>query len=143
MRDVSLGCGQINERIMSLLDCSEEEAEAVKLAAKKENISPEEYSEIISAVTVEWSEEIRRALDYYYSTDPKDQIQRIILSGGGAHIKGFSELLASETSAKVEIINPFGIIDIDSKKFEPSYLQLMAPQAAICMGLALRRVDDK
>ena len=94
-------------------------------------------------MTVEWSEEIQRALDYYYSTDPEDQIQRILLSGGGAHIEGFSQLLASDTSSEVEIIDPFGIINIDNKKFEPSHIQLMAPQAAICLGLALRRVDDK
>ena len=52
-------------------------------------------------------------------------------------------MLASELSTEVENINPFGTIDINSKKFEPSYLKQMAPQAAICLGLALRRVDDK
>ena len=143
MRDVSLGCSQINARIVSMLDCSEEEAEAIKFNRSQDQMSSDEYSEIISSVITDWSEEIRRALDYYYSTDPEDSIQRIILSGGGAHIQGLSDLLASETSAEVEIINPFGTMDIDSKKFEPSYLQQMAPQAAICLGLAQRRVDDK
>ncbi len=143
MRDVSLGCSQINGRIVSMLDCSEEEAEAIKFNRSQDQMSSDEYSEIISSVITDWSEEIRRAMDYYYSTEPEDSIQRIILSGGGAHIQGFSDLLASEASVEVEIINPFGTMDIDSKKFEPSYLQQMAPQAAICLGLALRRVDDK
>ncbi len=143
MRDVSLGCHQINEQIVSSLDCSEEEAEAIKIDEKQEKMSPDEYSEIISSITTDWCEEIRKALDYYYSTDPEDSIQRIILSGGGAHISGLRDLLAAELSTEVENINPFGIIDIDSKKFEPSYLQQIAPQAAICLGLALRRVDDK
>ena len=142
MRDVSLGCSQINGRIVSMLDCSEEEAEAIKFNRSQDQMSSDEYSEIISSVITDWSEEIRRAMDYYYSTEPEDSIQRIILSGGGAHIQGFSDLLASEASVEVEIINPFGTMDIDSKKFEPSYLQQTAPQAAICLGLALRRVDD-
>lgn len=143
MRDVSLGCHQINEQIVSSLDCSEEEAEAIKIDEKQKKMSPDEYSEIISSISTDWCEEIRKALDYYYSTDPEDSIQRIILSGGGAHISGLRELLASELSTEVENINPFGAIDINSKKFEPSYLQQIAPQAAICLGLALRRVDDK
>ena len=143
MRDVSLGCHQINEQIVSSLDCSEEEAETIKVDGKQKKMPPDEYSEIISSITTNWCEEIRKALDYYYSTDPEDSIQRVILSGGGAHISGLRELLASELSAEVENIDPFGTIDIDSKRFEPSYLQQIAPQAAICLGLALRRVDDK
>ncbi len=143
MRDVSLGCHQINEQIVSSLDCSEEEAETIKVDGKQNKMSPDEYSEIISSITTNWCEEIRKALDYYYSTDPEDSIQRVILSGGGAHISGLRELLASEISTEVENINPFGTIDIDSKRFEPSYLKQIAPQAAICLGLALRRVDDK
>ena len=143
MRDVSLGCNQINEQIVSVLDCSEDEAEAIKIGKKQEKLSPDEYSEIVTSITTDWCEEIRKALDYYYSTGPEDSIQRIILSGGGSTISGLKELLASELSTEVENINPFGTIDIDSKKFEPSYLQQMAPQAGICLGLALRRVDDK
>ena len=143
MRDVSLGCHQINEQIISSLDCSEDDAESVKMDRNQKKIPPEEYSEIISSVTTDWCEEIRKALDYYYSTDPEDSITRIILSGGGAHINGLNEMLASELSTEVENINPFGTIDLDNKKLDPSYLERMAPQAAICLGLALRRVDDK
>ncbi|MBU4209412.1 MAG: pilus assembly protein PilM [Proteobacteria bacterium] len=59
-----------------------------------------------------------------------------------AHIKEFRQLLAAETSSKVETINPFKKLDV-SARFDPSYLAQIAPQAAICMGLALRRVADK
>jgi hypothetical protein len=34
-------------------------------------------------------------------------------------------------------------VQIDEKKFDMGYLESVAPQAAICMGLASRRVDDK
>jgi type IV pilus assembly protein PilM len=143
MRDVSLGCGQINERIISTVGCSFEEAEALKFSDKGDTISCEDLREIASSVTADWSTEIRRALDYFYSTDPDSQLNRIVLSGGGAHIEEFRHLLAAETSSDVETIDPFGSIDIDSKQFESSYLEEIAPQAAICLGLSLRRVDDK
>ena len=99
--------------------------------------------EIVSSVVTDWCTEIRRALDFFYSTYPDDQINRIVLSGGGANIEEFRSLLAEETSAEVETINPFAGFDLDNKNIDASFIEKVAPQAAICMGLAIRRIDDK
>ncbi len=143
MRDVSLGCNQICHKIASSAECTIEEAEDIKLNPDQSKVPPENLKEIISSVISGWSTEIRRALDFFYSTYPDDQIKKIVLSGGGANIKEFRNLLAVQTSSEVKIINPFEKIVIDEKNLEASYLNKMAPQAAICMGLAIRRVDDK
>jgi len=143
MRDVSLGCGQINEKIASLVECSLAEAEEIKHGGQSDIISPEDLGDIISSVVTDWCTEIKRALDFFYSTFPEDQITKIILSGGGANIKEFRQLLAVETSTNVEIINPFKNFSIDSDRFDSSYLKQIAPQAAICMGLAIRAIGDK
>jgi type IV pilus assembly protein PilM len=143
MRDVSLGCGQINQKIVSMLDCSFEEAELIKFGEKTDKISPEELSEIASTIVSDWCTEIRRALDFFYSTYPDDQIKQIVISGGGGNINEFRELLAVETSAEVKTINPFAKFHIDPERFDRSYLDRIAPQASICMGLATRKVDDK
>jgi len=143
MRDVSLGCGQINQKIISLVDCSFEEAEEIKLGGQTNKLSMEDLSDIISSVVTDWCTEIRRALDFFYSTYPEDQIKRIILSGGGGNIKEFRQLLAVETSATVQIINPFENFYVDDERFDISYINKIAPQASICMGLATRKADDK
>jgi len=143
IRDVSLGCGQVNEKIASLAECSLTEAEEIKHGGKADIISPEDLSEIVTSAVTDWCTEIKRALDFFYSTYPGDQITRIILSGGGANIKEFRQLLAVETSTEVEIINPFQNLLIDSDRFDSSYLEQIAPQAAICMGLAIRTIGDK
>lgn len=143
MRDVSLGCNQVNQKISTLIDCSIEEAESLKQSEQSEAITAEDLREITSSVVADWCAEIRRALDFFYSTDPEEQIRQIILSGGGANIAEFRELLAVETSAEVQMINPFSALEINAGDFEESYIQKVSPQAAICMGLALRRVDDK
>lgn len=142
MRDVSLGCGQINQKITSLIKCSFEEADEIKLGHLPDKISEEDMKEIISAIVSDWCTEIRRALDFFYSTYPDDQIKRIVLSGGGGNIAEFRELLAAETSAAVETINPFGKFLVDDS-LDPLFIKEIAPQAAICMGLAIRKVDDK
>ncbi len=143
MRDVSLGCGQINQKIMSLIECSFEEAEQLKYGDKPDRLTQEDLKGIISSVVTDWCTEIRRALDFFYSTYPEDQIKRIILSGGGANIDEFRELLATEASAEVESINPFKNFKIDKKHFDDAFIKQIAPQAAISMGLAMRKVDDK
>ena len=143
MRDVALGCGQINQKIVSLIGCSVEEAEQLKQGDQQDKISNEDLKNIISTVVADWCTEIRRALDFFYSTYPEDQITRIVLSGGGANIGEFRQLLGAETSAHVEMVNPFQNLHIDDDAFDAGYIQQIAPQAAICMGLAIRRVDDK
>ncbi len=90
-----------------------------------------------------WCTEIRRAIDFFYSTYPDDSFGKIILSGGGANIEGFRKLLALETSTEVEVINPFVNVAINRGKFDSLYLDSLAPQVAVSMGLALRRADDK
>ena len=143
MRDVSLGCGQINQKIMSLIECSFEEAEQLKYGNKPNRLSPDDFKGIVSSVVADWCTEIRRALDFFYSTYPQDQIKRIVLSGGGANISEFRDLLATEASANVEMINPFQNFHIENKRLDDAFIKQVAPQAAICMGLAMRKVDDK
>jgi len=143
MRDVSLGCGQINQKIMSLIECTFEEAEELKYGNKPDRLSPDDLKGIVSSVVSDWCTEIRRALDFFYSTYPEDKIKRIVLSGGGANIAEFRDLLATEASAEVETMNPFLSFPIENKKIDEEYIKQIAPQAAICMGLAIRKVDDK
>jgi type IV pilus assembly protein PilM len=142
MRDVSLGCSQINQKIISLVDCSFDEAENLKFGDNPDHLSADDLKEIVSSVVADWCTEIRRALDFFYSTYPDDQIKRIILSGGGASISEFRDLLGVEASAEVETINPFKGIYVDDR-FDPEFIKQIAPQAAITVGLALRKVNDK
>ena len=143
MRDVSLGCGQINQKIVSLLNCSMADAEEIKLAEKTDKIPRQDLNDIVSSVVSDWCGEIRRALDFFYSTNPDDQIKQIVLSGGGSNIKEFRELLALQSSAEVKNINPFEALDTEAEHLDQAFLKQIAPQAAISMGLAVRRVDDK
>ena len=143
MRDVSLGCMQINQKIISLIDCSYDEAEQLKSGGGSDRLSDEDLKGIVSSVVADWCTEIRRALDFFYSTYPDDQIKRIILSGGGANIAEFRQLLAVEASAEVETINPFRNIYVDDARFDPDFIKQIGPQAAITAGLAIRKVNDK
>ena len=142
-RDVSVGGEQITREIASQLNCSFEEAEAGKLGKATNKVPEENVQEIAYSFINSWCDEIKRAIDFYYSTYPDEEIKQIILSGGAVQTGGLSELLSTETSIDVVICNPFTSLNVNEKRHDVSYLQSIAPQAAICMGLAPRRVDDK
>ena len=57
--------------------------------------------------------------------------------------KEFCKLLANQISAEVVVINPFEKFNIRQTHLDDSYIKQMAPQAAICMGLSIRKLDDK
>jgi len=143
IRDIPFGCNQINQQIISHLDCSFEESEKLKFGKDPDKISAEDLKGIVTAVIGDWCTEIRRALDFFYSNYPDDQLNKIFLSGGGANIKEFHQLLADEASTEVETVDPFKNLQVNHGQLSTSYLEQIAPQAAICLGLAIRRVDDK
>ena len=142
-RDVNIGGEQITREIASRFDCSFEEAEAIKLGRDKDKVPEEDVREIVYSIISSWGAEIRRAIDFYYSTGSDEDIGRIMLSGGAAQTEGFSELLSAEASIDVQMCNPFMSVKVNEKHNDMDYLERIAPQAAICMGLASRRVDDK
>ena len=87
--------------------------------------------------------EITRAIDFLSSAFPEDTIEKILLAGGSCRVLGFQEQLESETNIPVQEINPFSELLIDEKHFDAKYLEFMAPQAAVAVGLALRTIGDK
>lgn len=140
-RNFSLGCNQADHKIADKIQCSLEDAEAIRTSRESNKISSREISSVISSVINNWRIEIRRALDYFYSSSD-DHIKKIMLSGGGANIADFRNILAAETALEVEVLNPLNRFSIH-KALSPSFLEQIAPQAAICMGLAIRRAGDK
>lgn len=143
IRDISSGCDQINTQIMSAFNCTFEESERLKFGKAPDNRSAEEVEDIVHSVVSEWSREVRRALDFYYSSFPENQIQQILLSGGGANVKSFQKLIAEEAQTQVNTLNPFANVSAETIPGGKESLNRIGPQAAICLGLALRRMDDK
>ncbi|MDM8517923.1 type IV pilus assembly protein PilM [Desulfobacterales bacterium HSG16] len=142
IRDVTLGCSQISQQITSQIGGSMEEAEQLYHSGESDQIAQKDLIEIVSSIVTDWCSEVRRALDFFYTTYHGEHIKKIILSGGGANIAQFRQLLAEETSSDVQMINPFENFLLGGT-FDPAYLERVSPQAAICMGLALRRLNDK
>ncbi len=143
-RDSSYGGASITETIMSEFKVDIEEAEKMKLGGKE--LSPDQrdlLSRIMSGEVSSWVKEIKRALDFILSTYPNETVDEIVLTGGSCRMGGLRALLEQETNLPVTYLNPFRNLITSNRLFDPDYLEFMAPQVGVAVGLALRSIDDK
>lgn len=138
-RDVVLGSRQLTEQIQNRFDLTFEEAEALKLGKTPAEDKKQELERIFTDTCAQWITEIKRALDFYYSNHPDEPIAKLVLSGGGAKIKGLTRFFEQETGISVDLFNPF--TKADSGVIDPDYLQYIAPEMALSAGLASRPVE--
>jgi type IV pilus assembly protein PilM len=145
-RDVTIGGNQFTEEIQKQLNVSYEEAEALKVGggrADTDAVVPQEVERVIGSVAEQVAGEIQRSLDFYAGTAVDAQFTKVFLSGGTAKIPALFRTIESRVGVPVEIMNPFKLIEIDNRKFDPAMIMDIAPLAAVAVGLGLRRADDK
>lgn len=145
MRDTVSGTNQILEEICKRSGLSMDEAHQAVSREKDDSASAnQEMIQEISLQTAQsWCSEISEVIDTYESSANTENVENIVLSGGGAFVKELKACLLSELEADVSIINPFEALTFNEKKFSDSFITKVAPLAPIALGLALRKVDDK
>lgn len=139
-RDVVLGSRQITEQIQNQFDLSFEEAESLKVGQIEAGDKRRELARIFENTCNQWVNEVKRAVDFYFSNYPGEKLSRIILSGGGSRVKGLTELFQKEIEIPTEVFNPFAKAAI-SKSIDPAYLKYVAPEMTLAAGLATRPVE--
>ncbi|HME73242.1 MAG TPA: type IV pilus assembly protein PilM [Myxococcota bacterium] len=145
-RDISTGGNQFTEEIQKALSISFEEAERIKLggsgAEESQEVVPHEVEQAMRTVSDTVIGEITRSLDFFSATSADSRIGRIVLAGGGSKVPGLDTLFHEKTNIPVERMNPLSKM-LPSTKFEPSYLEEVAPFLGVGVGLALRRADER
>jgi type IV pilus assembly protein PilM len=145
-RDVGIGGRQFTEEIQRTLNISYEEAESMKIGddeADAAAVVPEEIERVLATVGENLATEVQRSLDFYLSTSSDSGISAIYLSGGAARTPGLVRAIERQTGLPVEIADPLRQIQVDERAFNPAFLNDVSPQAAVVVGLALRRPGDR
>jgi len=142
--DVAIGGNRYNESLQSAFGIEYEEAETLKMGVGfTETCGLEQVLPKLVSVSEELCDELKRSLDFFRSTAENVEIKKMVLSGGCARLKGLDTLFSKRLRIPVEVANPFRNIHYSGKVFDPEYLQDMAPMAAVGIGLAMRRMDDR
>ena len=142
-RDSAYGGERISGDVMTAFDVAYEEAEKIKLGGVEEEKNRKELEDIFTSQVSNWVREIKRALEFVAGTYAGEPIEEILLAGGSCRLPGFTKYLEMETGIGVSELNPFFDISVNEKHFDMEYLNYMAPQAGVAVGLALRSIGDK
>jgi type IV pilus assembly protein PilM len=144
-RDLPIGGRQYTSELQRAMGISYEEAEAVKVGADDGDrgaVVPAEVERVLANVSDTLALEINRSIEFYMG-GTGSSLSAVFLSGGAAGTPGLRGALAETMRLDVQIMDPFRRIQVDERAFNPRFLQDVAPQAAIVVGLALRSADDK
>jgi len=101
------------------------------------SVSLSKLSFLVRPVLEKLAAEIGRSLEYYRNLFNVEQIDRVLLTGGGANLKNIASYLANELRLPVEHFNPLRKTLFDSKKIEAQFLDQMGSSFAIAAGIAL------
>jgi type IV pilus assembly protein PilM len=141
-RDISIGGNAYTEAVQKELDLPHESAEQLKKGIPVDGASFEEAQPVLRAVTENVLLEVQKTFDFFKATASSDRIDRIMLSGGASRVDGFRDMLHERFNAPVEEFDPFRTITWDPKKLGREAVE-HASTAAVAVGLALRKVNDR
>jgi type IV pilus assembly protein PilM len=100
---------------------------------------PEDYESAILAPFVDsLSQEIGRALQYFFTSTPHHKVHYVMLAGGTATLPGLKERVTDLTGFASNVVNPFENMQLGSAVRE-SRVRREAPSYLTACGLAMRR----
>jgi type IV pilus assembly protein PilM len=143
MRDTVSGTNQITEEIAEQFEISIDDALLAVNGEINDVVPLDAVRDISHRAAQSWCSEICEIVNSYQSGTNDERVEKIVLSGGGVFIEGFTDCLLSELEADVSVINPFEGLIVNERTFPDSFIRKVGAQAPIAIGLALRRIDDK
>ncbi len=134
-RDQAFGGAQLTQLISRQYGFSFEEAELKKLSGDL----PEDFQNtILSPFVDSLSQEIGRALQYFFTSTPHHKVHYVMMAGGTATLPGLKDRVTDLTGFASMIVNPFEGMKLGSAVRE-SKLRREAPSYLTACGLAMRR----
>lgn len=143
VRDISIGGDQYTEAIQKEFNVNFDVAERLKRGQLIEGIAQEDVLAIVNTVSDDIAVEIQRSFDFFRASTMDVAIDKLYLSGGCSLFGGIDRFFEEKLGVEVEILNPFRNIKINPRRFDIDYLESIAPQAAVAVGLALRRLETQ
>ena len=137
VREQAFGGTALTDEIMRAYGMSQEEAENLK----RSGTPPDNYeSEILQPFLESMAQEVARALQFFFTSTPHNEVHHIILAGGSALIPGAADIVGQRTNVNTLLADPFAGMAI-SPRIRAKQLTADAPSLMVACGLALRKFD--
>ena len=138
LREQAFGGSQLTDKIMQAYGMGSDEAENLK----RSGTPPDNYeAEILHPFIENMSQEVARALQFFFTSTPFNEVNHIVLAGGAVLVPGVAELVGQRTNVNTILANPFAGMEI-SPRIRAKQLVADAPALMVACGLALRKFDQ-
>jgi type IV pilus assembly protein PilM len=138
-RDVSSGTREIYNAIQREFRLNPELASKAIKGEMNDSIDQDMLKATIISATEELVSGIELAFSYFKSQAKVENLDWLILSGGGALIPYLPEYLQSKLNIPLEIANPLRNVDYDPELFQYLQPEKIAPLLTVAVGLAMRK----
>lgn len=136
-REEKFGGMQLIESIAEHYNMSLEQA----WAAQRENQSLVDYDkEILEPFNEMVFLQIKRTLQFFYSTSQYSFVDHLLLAGGVARQPGLAQLIEEQLKVPTTVINPFSSMTF-KRNINTDALKEDAPALMVACGLALRNIN--
>jgi len=142
-RDIQVGGNMFNEEIQKRLGLNSEDSDRVKLGGEHPDVDQDVLAEVLKEATDQLAQEIQRSLDFFSATSSDEKVNKVYIAGGVAKAPSVKDALGKKLGVPVEVLDPFQQVVTDEKNFDLDYIRAVAPDFAVAVGLAVRRVGDK
>jgi type IV pilus assembly protein PilM len=137
-REQAFGGSQLTDEIMRVYGMGPDEAENLK----RSGTPPDNYeAEILHPFIENMAQEVARALQFFFTSTPFNEVHHILLAGGSALVPGVAEIVGQRTNVNTLLADPFAGMAI-SPRIRAKQLAADAPSLLVACGLALRKFDQ-
>ncbi len=137
-REQAFGGSQLTDEIMRAYGMGPDEAENLK----RSGTPPDNYeAEILHPFIENMAQEVARAMQFFFTSTPHNEVHHIILAGGSALVSGVAEIVGQRTNVNTILADPFAGMAI-SPRIRAKQLAADAPSLMVACGLALRKFDQ-
>ncbi len=142
--DLATGGEDFTDALSRELNISTEAAEAAKLSGTADGKRKLDLESLLKPTMETMVDEIRRTVSLYGTVGAAEGegLRQLFLSGGGAKLVGFRDLLEERLGIPVAMADPFRGFAL-GKNIDKSFLAESAPLFAVAAGLSIRRPGDK
>lgn len=149
--DVAVGGKLFTDAIAEVMGVPADQAEALKCknapatggSAAQNDAMAGAVQDVIDRNIEYMASELNRQLSFFWNASAsEDQIDSIMLSGGGSLVKGLAEELSERTGIQCATMDPLRGIEVGDS-FDPAFLQEVGPMLSIAVGLGIRQPGDK
>jgi type IV pilus assembly protein PilM len=140
VRVLLMGGNAITEGLMSGADLTYDDAEEIKSRtglADDEFSFGDENARVVSERANRFVDEIRGSLDYYTAQADAVQVQRAVITGGGARLHGLPSRLSDAIRIPVDVGRPLQYLKVGKVGLDEEQLAEAEHFLAVAIGLAM------